>query len=91
MFLFLNFSEYLLNVGNGDHKIKFKKYKKVLFYFLELFKTLSLLSSLLTQFILGNEPPFAVTLAFRLLLNLAISSPKTSPVLKAEIKSSNSP
>lgn len=50
----------------------------------------SLLSSLLTEFLLGGEFP-GLTLFFLDLLNFAMSSPKTSPVLSAEIRSSNSP
>lgn len=50
----------------------------------------SLLSSLLAEFLLGGEFPVPIRL-FLDLLNLAMSSPKTSPVLRAEIKSSNSP
>lgn len=58
-------------------------------YFLQI-TTRSLLSSLLVEFLLGGEFP-VFTLLFRDLLNLAISSPNTSPVLSADIKSSNSP
>lgn len=53
--------------------------------------TRSRLSSLLTEFRLGGEFPDDPTLLFLERLNLAISSPKTSPVRKADIKSSNSP
>lgn len=62
---------------------------KKLYCLLALLTILSRLSSLLTEFLRGGE--FPVTLLFRDLLNLAISSPKTSPVLSADIKSSNSP
>ena len=56
-----------------------------------LFRTLSRLSSRFKLFIRGGEFPLLAILDLRLRLNFAMSSPNTSPVRRAEIRSSNSP
>jgi len=56
-----------------------------------LLRTLSRLSSRFKLFIRGGEFPLLAILDLRLRLNFAMSSPNTSPVRRAEMRSSNSP
>lgn len=56
-----------------------------------LLRTLSRLSSLFKLFMCGGEFPLLEILDLRLRLNFAMSSPNTSPVRRADIRSSNSP